>query len=116
MSGEPMSKGVKRPLDEIAKRQINADITRAYTDISGRYDRGRGERGTIKLVEDVALRAVRENCAITRESKLLEVGCGTGRIITGLLQSRPLAVGLDYTLAMLEKGKPRVAKTPRITR
>ena len=94
-----------------AQRTIDRDTTTAYAEISTYYDRGRDQRGTIKLIEQTELRAIRENCSISPETRILEVGCGTGRIIELLPGRSENMVGGDVTFQMLQKAKARLAAT-----
>lgn len=45
--------------------------------------------------------------------RVLELGCGTGRLLTPLARSGARIVGIDYSAAMLAQGRRRLARLPR---
>jgi SAM-dependent methyltransferase len=47
---------------------------------------------------------------------ILELGCGTGRVLTALARDGHRVIGMDLADAMLERAAARVAKLPRVAR
>jgi ubiquinone/menaquinone biosynthesis C-methylase UbiE len=97
--------------DYSQEQSIDRGTTAAYAEISTYYDLGRDRRGTIKLVEQTELRAICENCTILPDTRVLEVGCGTGRILARLPCRSENTVGGDVTLQMLQHAKSRLGGT-----
>ena len=97
--------------NESHESHLDKEAKKAYAKMSHYYDFGRSGRGTIKLIEDTELRAIRENFIVKPNSKILEIGCGTGRIIS-LLSLGGINVGIDFTFEMLEKAKNRLSNIP----
>jgi SAM-dependent methyltransferase len=76
---------------------------RYYDDFATSYDepRNRGYHALIDRIElDAALRWA-------RGADVLEVGCGTGRILEGLAGAARRAVGVDLSAGMLERARER---------
>lgn len=82
------------------------DVQRYYDDFSRRYDTGRGE-GYHALIDELESGLVREHLVDT--SRVLEVGCGTGLILNRLIGDRRHIVGVDLSMAMLQKAKDRAS-------
>lgn len=74
-----------------------------YDDAAGWYDRGRGQRYH-QLVDDLAV----ELCARHgRGQDIVEVGCGTGRVLARLAGFARRAVGVDLSAGMLAHARSR---------
>ena len=81
-----------------------------YDDAAGWYDRSRGQRYH-RLVDELAL----DLCARHgRGRDVLEVGCGTGRLLGPIAGFARRAVGVDLSAAMLARAStafaPKAAK------
>lgn len=74
-----------------------------YDTFAARYERGR-ERGYHRLVDDLQVELVAPSC-IGRD--VLEVGCGTGRLLGRIAPLARSAVGLDLSTGMLEAAVAR---------
>lgn len=81
------------------------------------YDRSRLNElvffPTIRAVQEEIVRLQRDRRE--RPFRLLDVGCGTGRLITllALRADAELLVGLDYSPVMIQKAIARIAESPR---
>ncbi len=74
-----------------------------YDDAAGWYDRSRGQRYH-RLVDELAL----ELCARHgRGRDVLEVGCGTGRLLGPIAGFARRAIGVDLSAAMLARARAR---------
>ena len=74
-----------------------------YDDAAGWYDRGRGQRYHA-LVDDLAI----ELCARHGHGRdVLEVGCGTGRLLARIAGFARRAVGVDLSAGMLAHARAR---------
>jgi ubiquinone/menaquinone biosynthesis C-methylase UbiE len=81
-----------------------SDATRAYYDeFSHWYERERG-RGYHALIDDLEVAIVEP---YVRHARVLEVGCGTGLILSRLASSARSAVGLDLSPGMLARARER---------
>ncbi len=77
---------------------------KAYYDaFSERYDRGR-DRGYHKLIDDQAAELVRR---VGEGMDVLEVGCGTGLLLSRVAGFARSAKGIDLSPGMLERAKAR---------
>lgn len=74
-----------------------------YDDFSQTYERGR-DRGYHALVDDIETSAV---LPLARGRDVLEVGCGTGLILSRVAGEARRAVGVDLSPAMLEVARSR---------
>jgi ubiquinone/menaquinone biosynthesis C-methylase UbiE len=74
-----------------------------YDDFSGWYERERG-RGYHAMLDDLELDAV---SAYARHKHVLEVGCGTGLVLSRLKESTRSARGLDVSPGMVRVAKER---------
>lgn len=74
-----------------------------YDDFSGWYERERG-RGYHAMLDDLELDAV---SAYARHKHVLEVGCGTGLVLSRLRESARSARGLDVSPGMVRVAKER---------
>ena len=81
------------------------DARTYYDDFSTTYDRARLKGGTYHAhLDDLEAAAVRRWC---RGERVLEVGCGTGQIMTRVRRFAPRAVGIDLSGGMLREAKAR---------
>lgn len=80
--------------------QANQDYYDAFSEW---YDRGR-DRGYHALLDDLAVRVVAPYCDGRR---VLEVGCGTGLILSRIAQYTDSAVGMDLSAGMLQGARER---------
>jgi ubiquinone/menaquinone biosynthesis C-methylase UbiE len=77
---------------------------KAYYDaFSERYDRGR-DRGYHKLIDDQAAELVRR---VGQGMDVLEVGCGTGLLLSRVAGFARSAKGIDLSPGMLERARQR---------
>ncbi len=74
-----------------------------YDDFSGWYERERG-RGYHAMLDDLELDAI---AAYARHKHVLEVGCGTGLVLSRLRESARSARGLDVSPGMVRVAKER---------
>lgn len=74
-----------------------------YDDAAGWYDRGRGRRYH-QLVDELALELCQRHGAGRR---VLEVGCGTGRLLDRIAGFAGHAVGVDLSAGMLAHARTR---------
>jgi len=85
---------------------MTEDLDRArryYDDFSRHYDRGR-HRGYHALVDDLELEVL---APYARGKRVLEVGCGTGLILSRIAELADEAVGVDLSPGMLAKATAR---------
>lgn len=74
-----------------------------YDDFSSHYDRGR-DRGYHALVDRLEADLVIEHA---RGARVLEVGCGTGLVLSKIASVAGHAVGVDLSRGMIEKARAR---------
>lgn len=74
-----------------------------YDDFSGWYENERG-RGYHGMIDDLEIDAV---LPMVRHKHILEVGCGTGLILSRLRESARTARGLDISPGMVKKARER---------
>jgi ubiquinone/menaquinone biosynthesis C-methylase UbiE len=74
-----------------------------YDDAAGWYDRGRGQRYH-QLVDELALELIARH---GRDRDVLEVGCGTGRLLAPIAGFARRAVGVDLSAGMLAHARAR---------
>jgi SAM-dependent methyltransferase len=74
-----------------------------YDDFVARYERGRGE-GYHALVDELELSVVLPLCA---GRDVLELGCGTGLLLSRVAEVAGRAVGVDLSPKMLERARAR---------
>jgi SAM-dependent methyltransferase len=74
-----------------------------YDDFSTGYERPRGE-GYHRLIDDLEMEVALPLC---RGKRVLEVGCGTGLILSRLAQHAQHAVGVDFSPGMLQSAQRR---------
>ena len=74
-----------------------------YDDFSGWYERERG-RGYHAMLDDLELDAVSE---YARHQRVLEVGCGTGLVLSRLRDKTRSARGLDVSPGMVRRARAR---------
>ena len=88
-----------------------------YTERAASYD-DEPSRNAIRYAEELSvnLRAATDSVPMTRESILLDVGCGTGRGIVEIIEtgvSFPgTAIGIDKSQAMLLRARSKLAYSP----
>ena len=86
------------------KRRMSATDNRDYYDaFSSSYDDGRAV-GYHKLIDDQAAELVRR---VGEGKRVLEVGCGTGLVLSRLAGFASHAEGIDLSPGMLSKAKER---------
>jgi malonyl-CoA O-methyltransferase len=81
-------------------------VKRGYSLWSEEYDR-QEKWNPLMLLEKRPLLKMIGN---VKNKKILDVGCGTGRITVRLLRRGAIVCGIDITKAMLEKAKKKVLK------
>lgn len=74
-----------------------------YDDFSAHYDHGR-DRGYHALVDRLEAELVIEHA---RGARVLEVGCGTGLVLSKIASVAGHAVGVDLSRGMIEKARSR---------
>jgi ubiquinone/menaquinone biosynthesis C-methylase UbiE len=74
-----------------------------YDDFSTGYERPRGE-GYHRLIDDLEMDVMLPLC---RGKRVLEVGCGTGLILSRLAAEASEAVGMDLSKGMLKSARER---------
>lgn len=74
-----------------------------YDDFAGWYERERG-RGYHGMIDDLEIDAV---LPLARHQNLLEVGCGTGLILSRLRDAARTARGIDISPGMVQKARER---------
>ncbi len=74
-----------------------------YDDAAGWYDHGRGQRYH-QLVDDLALELIARH---GRGADVLEVGCGTGRLLGPIAGFARRAIGVDLSTGMLAHARRR---------
>jgi len=74
-----------------------------YDDFSTGYERPRGE-GYHRLIDDLEMDVMLPLC---RGKRVLEVGCGTGLILSRLAAEADEAVGMDLSKGMLKSARER---------
>ena len=76
------------------------------------YDFPLVQRATYRPVHDAVLRAL----AAEPWARLLDIGCGTGRLAARLARQHPAAsvVGCDFSAGMLEHAAERLHEPPRV--
>jgi SAM-dependent methyltransferase len=74
-----------------------------YDDFAARYERGR-EEGYHALIDDLELSVVVPLCT---GRDVLELGCGTGLLLSRVAEVSARAVGVDLSPKMLEKARAR---------
>lgn len=79
------------------------DIQTYYDDFSTTYDRGR-DRGYHAHIDDLEAACVRR---WRRGERVLELGCGTGLVLTRVRAFAPRAHGADLSLGMLRRARAR---------
>lgn len=80
------------------------DVQRYYDDFSRRYDTGR-DKGYHALIDELEAGLVRGY--LDETSSVLEVGCGTGLILSRLEGARRRVIGVDLSRAMLRRARER---------
>jgi ubiquinone/menaquinone biosynthesis C-methylase UbiE len=76
---------------------------RYYDDFSTHYDNGR-DKGYHALVDRLEAELVIEHA---RDARVLEVGCGTGLVLSKVMNVAGHAVGVDLSRGMIEKARAR---------
>ena len=79
------------------------DLRAYYDDFSDSYDRGR-ESPYHQMIDDLEIEIA---TPYARESRVLELGCGTGRILTRLSEVAKEAIGVDISEGMAERARAR---------
>lgn len=79
------------------------DVRRYYDDFSASYDESR-RSGYHRLLDDLAVELA---TPYARGARVLELGCGTGAILTRLAQVAEQAVGIDLSEKMAVKARAR---------
>jgi ubiquinone/menaquinone biosynthesis C-methylase UbiE len=79
------------------------DVRAYYDDFSRDYDRGR-DRGYHAMIDEIEAGAVIE---IARGKDVLEVGCGTGLVLSRVAQVARRAEGVDLSPGMLAHARER---------
>jgi ubiquinone/menaquinone biosynthesis C-methylase UbiE len=74
-----------------------------YDDFAGWYERDRG-RGYHQMIDDLEVETVER---YGRGKTILEVGCGTGRLLERVAGFASRAVGMDLSAGMLAKARER---------
>ena len=96
-------------IDIRIEKERDSESARVHTKLGTVYNHGRNKGGTIKRLEDFALNAIREKYEISDKSKILLVGCGTGRIIDELAKCDHTLVCIDLDFAELNVAKKRLS-------
>jgi ubiquinone/menaquinone biosynthesis C-methylase UbiE len=80
-----------------------ASVRGYYDDAAGWYDRGRGQRYH-QLLDELALELIERH---GRGGRVLEVGCGTGRLLAPMAEFTADAIGVDLSAGMLGHARAR---------
>ncbi len=80
------------------------------------YDKERDKNEYFKIIEDITKKALLDNIYLNKKIKVLDIGCGTGRII-GLFKNNKniKAYGIDITPSMLNIAKKKLKSYKNIT-
>ncbi|MEM7447097.1 MAG: class I SAM-dependent methyltransferase [Myxococcota bacterium] len=81
-----------------------SDARSYYDDFSRRYDRGRDRESYHQMLDDLELDILQP---YAEQGRVLEVGCGTGRLLKPVENVSRLAVGLDLSPGMLALARKR---------
>lgn len=81
----------------------NRDLRRYYDDFSASYDRGR-ESPYHRMIDDLEIEIA---TPYARGARVLELGCGTGRLLMRLAELAEEAVGVDISEGMAAKPRAR---------
>ncbi|MDX9720490.1 MAG: class I SAM-dependent methyltransferase [Myxococcota bacterium] len=87
----------ERPIDKKLDNQLYYDKFASW------YERERGA-GYHRFIDELELSLIREAC---RGAEVLELGCGTGLLLSPVASIARRAVGVDLSPGMLEKAKER---------
>ena len=68
------------------------------------------ERATAEIVEQL-----RAWGAVTKDTALLDIGCGIGRLLTALAPEVRIATGIDVSAEMVKAAQRRCARYPNVT-
>ena len=68
------------------------------------------ERATAEIVEQL-----RAWGAVTKDTALLDIGCGIGRLLTALAPEIRIATGIDVSAEMVKAAQRRIASYPNVT-
>lgn len=74
-----------------------------YDEFAGWYEKERGQ-GYHQMLDDLEVELVRRYC---HGERALEVGCGTGLILSRVAEFAPQAVGIDLSAGMLARARDR---------
>ena len=96
-------------IDIRIEKERDSESARVHTKLGTVYNHGRNKGGTIKLLEDFSLNAIREKYEISDKSKILLVGCGTGRIIDEFVNCDHTVICIDLDFAELNVTKKRLS-------
>jgi len=73
------------------------------------YDKERDKNEYFKIIEDITKKALLDNIYFNKEIKVLDIGCGTGRIISLFKNNKNIkAYGIDITPSMLNIAKKKL--------
>lgn len=90
------------------------EMRKSYKIVSKTYDTHRDKSPYFKIIEGITKRVIYENTKINNKTKVLDVGCGTGRNIGHFLNQGATVYGVDYSPDMLNKAKEKYKNNDRV--